>query len=142
MGNGGEDSAPAVLRPANVAELVAALRICHARGQAVVPQGGLTGLVRATVTNSETLALSLERMNAIESIDPVNRTMTVQAGMLLQLVQEKAEEHGLVFPLDLGARGLATIGGNVATNAGGNRVIRYGMMRENVLGLAAVLAGG
>lgn len=142
MGNGGEDSAPAVLRPASTEELSAALRICHAHGQAVVPQGGLTGLVRATVTNGETLALSLERMNAIESIDPVNRTMTVEAGVPLQVVQEKAEEHGLMFPLDLGARGSATIGGNVSTNAGGNRVIRYGMMRENVLGLEAVLADG
>lgn len=142
MGNGGEDSAPAVLRPASVEELAAALRICHAHGQAVVPQGGLTGLVRATVTNGHTLALSLERMNAIEAVDPVNRTMTVQAGVPLQVVQEQAEAHGLMFPLDLGARGSATIGGNVATNAGGNRVIRYGMMRENVLGLEAVLADG
>jgi len=142
MGNGGENSAPAVLRPASTDELAAALSICHANGQAVVPQGGLTGLVHATVTTADTLALSLERMNAIEQVDPVNRLMTVQAGVPLQRVQEEAERHGLMFPLDLGARGSATIGGNVATNAGGNRVIRYGMMRDNVLGLEAVLADG
>ncbi len=142
MGNGGEGSAPALLRPATTEELSTILRICHAHGQAVVPQGGLTGLVRATVTSGSTLALSLERMNRIEDIDPVNRTMTVQAGVPLQAVQEQAEAEGLMFPLDLGARGSATIGGNVATNAGGNRVIRYGMMRDNVLGLEAVLADG
>ena len=135
MGNGGENSAPGVLRPASTEELALALGICHANGQAVVPQGGLTGLVHATVTTADTLALSLERMNAIEHVDPVNRTMTVQAGVPLQRVQEEAERHGLMFPLDIGARGSATIGGNVATNAGGNRVIRYGMMRDNVLGL-------
>ncbi|HSG91788.1 MAG TPA: FAD-binding oxidoreductase [Pseudomonadales bacterium] len=142
MGNGGAGSAPALIRPRNTEQVATALRICHAHGQAIVPQGGLTGLVKATVTNEQTLALSLDRMTAIEAIDVKNRTMTVQAGVPLQRVQEAAEDAGLMFPLDLGARGSATIGGNVATNAGGNRVIRYGMMRENVLGLEAVLADG
>lgn len=142
MGNGGPDSAPALLRPRSTEDVVRAMSICHAHGQAVVPQGGLTGLVRATVTNETTLALSLDRMTAIEAIDPVNRTAVVQAGVPLQTLQEAADEHGLMFPLDLGARGSATIGGNIATNAGGNRVIRYGMMRDNVLGLEAVLADG
>lgn len=142
MGNGAIDSAPALVRPRSTEELATALRICHAHGQAVVPQGGLTGLVKATVTSADTIAISLDRMTSIEAVDPVNRTMTVQAGVPLQRVQEEAEAHGLMFPLDLGARGSATIGGNVATNAGGNRVIRYGMMRDNVLGLEAVLADG
>ncbi len=142
QGNGGPDSAPAVLRPADTAELSALLRACHEAGRAVVPQGGLTGLVHGTVTDATTLALSLDRMHAIEEIDPVNRTMRVQAGAPLQQVQEHAEAEGLMFPLDLGARGSATIGGNIATNAGGNRVVRYGMMRDNVLGLEAVLADG
>jgi len=141
-GNGGEDSASALIRPASAEQVAEALRICHAANQPVVPQGGLTGLVRATVTDASVLALSLDRMTEIEAIDPVNRTMTVQAGVPLQRVQEEAEARDLMFPLDLGARGSATIGGNVATNAGGNRVIRYGMMRENVLGLEAVLADG
>ena len=86
--------------------------------------------------------VSLERMRAIEEIDPRQRTATVQAGVTLQALQEAVEEHQLMFPLDLGARGTATLGGNAATNAGGNRVIRYGMMRDMVLGLEAVLADG
>src|SRR5262249_43851995 len=88
------------------------------------------------------LALSLERMNRVEAIDPVAGSMTVQAGCVLQVACEAAEAEGLMLPLDLGARGSATIGGNISTNAGGNRVIRYGMMRELVLGLEAVLADG
>jgi FAD/FMN-containing dehydrogenase len=142
MGNGGDGSAAAVLRPGSSEELARLMGLCHEARQPVVPQGGLTGLVKGTVADAGVLALSLDRMNAIEAVDPVNRTMTVQAGVPLQVVQETAEAHGLMFPLDLGARGSATIGGNVATNAGGNRVIRYGMMRENVLGLEAVLADG
>ena len=141
-GNGEGDSAPAVIKPRTPEQVATALRICHAHRQAIVPQGGLTGLVKATVTNAHTLALSLERLTAIEAVDPVNRTMTVQAGVPLQTVQERAETEDMMFPLDLGARGSATVGGNIATNAGGNRVIRYGMMRDNVLGLEAVLADG
>lgn len=142
QGNGLPDSAPALLRPRTTAELSSLLRACHGAGRPVVPQGGLTGLVRGTVTDAGVLALSLDRMNEIEQIDAVNCTMHVQAGVPLQVVQERAEQEGLMFPLDLGARGSATIGGNIATNAGGNRVVRYGMMRDNVLGLEAVLADG
>ena len=142
LGGSGHTPALAVLRPASTEEVSTALRICHAHGQPVVPQGGRTGLVHGADTNERTLALSLARMQAIEAIDPVNRTMTVQAGVPLQRVQEAADDQELLFPLDLGARGSATIGGNIATNAGGNRVIRYGMMRDNVLGLEAVLADG
>jgi len=132
----------ALLRPASTDDVATAMRICHHHEQPVVAQGGLTGLVHGTWANERTIALSLERMNAIEELDAGNRTMTVQAGVPLQMVQERAEDAGLMFPLDLGGRGSATIGGNISTNAGGNRVIRYGMMRENVLGVEAVLADG
>jgi FAD/FMN-containing dehydrogenase len=104
--------------------------------------GGLTGLVRGCVAGPGEIGLSLERMNRIESVDVVNRTMTVQAGTPLQAVQEEAERQGLLYPVDFGARGSAHIGGSIATNAGGNGVIRYGMTRESVLGLEAVLADG
>jgi FAD/FMN-containing dehydrogenase len=134
--------AMAVLRPASTEEVAAALRICHAAGQPVVTEGGKTGLVSGTRAAANEIALSLERMNRIERIDARGRTMTVQAGSTLQAVHEAAEAEGLIMPLDLGARGSATIGGNIATNAGGNGVIRYGMMREQVLGLEVVLADG
>ena len=132
----------ALVRPKSTEEVAQILRICHQAGQPIVPHGGLTGLVDATQSNQQELALSLERMNTIEEIDVQSRTMTVQAGVPLQTVQEKADEAGMLFPLDLGARGTATIGGNVSTNAGGNRVIRYGMMRDQVLGMEVVLADG
>ena len=132
----------ALVRPKSTEEVAQILRICHQAGQPIVPHGGLTGLVDATQSNQQELALSLEHMNTIEEIDVQSRTMTVQAGVPLQTVQEKADEAGMLFPLDLGARGTATIGGNVSTNAGGNRVIRYGMMRDQVLGLEVVLADG
>jgi FAD/FMN-containing dehydrogenase len=111
-------------------------------GQAVVPQGGMTGLVRGGMPNQQEIALSMERMNKIIEIDYDTATMTVETGVTLQTAQEAADAHGLMLPLDLGARGSATIGGNLSTNAGGNRVIRYGMMRDMVLGLEAVLADG
>ncbi|MGH8597370.1 MAG: FAD-binding oxidoreductase [Gammaproteobacteria bacterium] len=134
--------AKAIVRPATTAETSAVLRLCHSRGQTIVPHGGLTGLVQGCNGTDADVVLSLERMNAIEEIDPIGRTMTVQAGVPLQRLQEAAEKHGLMFPLDLGARGTCQIGGNVSTNAGGNRVIRFGMARENVLGLEAVMADG
>lgn len=135
-------AARAVLRPRTTEQLSAALEACNRAGQPVVPQGGLTGLVGGGIAGDLEIAITLERMTAIEEIDPVGRTMTVQAGAALQRIQAAAEAEGLLFPLDLGARGSCTIGGNVATNAGGNRVIRYGMTRESVLGLEAVLADG
>jgi len=134
--------ARAVLRPAGTEEVSAVLRLCHAAGQPVVVQGGMTGLVEGAVPTSDELVLSLERLTDIEEVDVVGRTMTVQAGVPLQTVQERARQSGLLFPLDMGARGSCTIGGNVSTNAGGNRVIRYGMARALVLGLEAVLADG
>jgi FAD/FMN-containing dehydrogenase len=132
----------ALVRPKTTEEVAQILSICHELDQPVVPHGGLTGLVDATQSNQQEVALSLERMNTIEAIDVQSRTMTVQAGVPLQTVQEKADEAGMLFPLDLGARGTATIGGNASTNAGGNRVIRYGMMRDQILGMEVVLADG
>jgi FAD/FMN-containing dehydrogenase len=134
--------AKAIVRPRTTAEVSAALRICHDLGQTVVAHGGLTGLVEGSLTVPDDVALSLERMNGIEAINATDRTMVVQSGAVLQTIQEQAEEAGLLFPLDLGGRGSCTIGGNISTNAGGNRVIRYGMTRDMVLGLEAVLADG
>jgi FAD/FMN-containing dehydrogenase len=132
----------ALVRPRSIEELSTALRLCNERGQRVVTHGGLTGCVEGATTDTASVVISLERMNQIEEIDPVGRTATVQAGVVLQRLQETAREHGLLFPVDLGARGSCTLGGNVATNAGGINVIRYGMMRARVLGLEAVLADG
>ncbi len=132
----------ALLRPTSTEQVSEILKLCHAADQPVVPHGGLTGLVEGTVSTGKDIAISLERMNQIEEIDIQSRTMTVQAGAPLQVVQEEAEKAEMFFPLDLGARGTATIGGNVSTNAGGNRVIRYGMMRDQVLGMEVVLADG
>jgi len=134
--------ARAIVRPANTEEVSAVLRLCYAAGQDVVTHGGLTGLVGGAKAGKDDIVLSLERMNSIEEVDGINRTVTVEAGVPLQRVHEAAEEASLLFPLDLGARGSCTIGGNISTNAGGNSVIRYGMMREQVLGVEAVLADG
>lgn len=134
--------AGALVRPASTEEVVLVMRLCHEAGQPVVPRAGMTGLVGGSLVGPGEIALSLERMNRIEDIDPVSQTMTVQAGTPLQAIQEAAEAQGLLFPLDLGARGSATIGGNIATNAGGNKVLRYGMTRDMVLGLEAVLPNG
>ena len=131
----------AVVRPASTEQVSAVLRLCHELGQAVVPWGGCTGLVEGARADGA-VALSLQRMNRIEEIDAEGATMTVECGCVLQTACEAAEAKGLFFPLDLGARGSATIGGNISTNAGGNRVLRYGMMRELVLGLEVVLADG
>ncbi len=134
--------AKALVRPANTEEVSEVLKLCHTQGQSVVTHGGLTGLVGGARTSKDDVVLSLERMNGIDAVDTINRTVTVEAGVPLQKVQQTAEEAGLLFPLDLGARGSATIGGNIATNAGGNSVIRYGMIRDQLLGVEAVLADG
>ncbi|MGH8138827.1 MAG: FAD-binding oxidoreductase [Steroidobacteraceae bacterium] len=138
----GAVKAQVLVRPADTAQVAGVLRICHARRQVVVPHGGLTGLVHGAAAGASDLILSLEALNRIESVDVAGRTMRVGAGVTLQRVQEEAERFDLMFPLDLGARGSATIGGNIATNAGGMRVLRYGMMRNLVLGVEAVLADG
>ena len=132
----------ALLRPRGTEEVAAAMALCARLGLPLVPQGGLTGLAGGAQPVAGGVVLSLERMGAIEEIDTVMGTMTVGAGARLAEIQEAAEQAGLYFPLDLGARGSCTIGGNLATNAGGNRVIRYGMARDQVLGLEVVLADG
>jgi FAD/FMN-containing dehydrogenase len=131
-----------LVRPRNTGEVAAVMKLAHAARQPVVTHGGRTGLVHGADSRPGDLILSLECMNVIEEIDPVQRIALVQAGVALQALQEAAETHDLMFPLDLGARGTATLGGIVSTNAGGNRVIRYGMTRAMVLGLEAVLADG
>lgn len=132
----------ALVRPRSTEEVSAALRVCHAHQVGVVPQGGLTGLAGGAVPVAGCIALSLDRMQAMEALNPRSGVMTVQAGVTLQTVQEAALEAGWVFGVDLGARGSCQIGGNVSTNAGGNGVLQHGMMREQVLGLEVVLADG
>lgn len=131
-----------LVRPLGTGEVSAVLAACHRAGQAVVPLGGLTNLVQGCATTAADVGLSLERMNRIEEVDPVAQTMTVQAGVTLREAQEAADAAGLYFPVDIGARDNCTLGGNVSTNAGGTKVIRYGMIRDSVLGLEAVLADG
>jgi FAD/FMN-containing dehydrogenase len=131
-----------VLLPRSTEQVAGILRICSSAGQSLVPLGGQTGLASGHFQTGDELGLSLERMAAIEEIDSENRTMTVQAGCILQVAAEAADEAGLLLPLDFAARGSATVGGNVATNAGGHMVIRYGMVRDMVLGLEVVLADG
>ena len=134
--------ARALVRPKDTEEVSKVVRWCHDNGMRIVTQGGLTGLVHGGDASPEEVILSMERMRTIEAIDPVQRIAVVQAGVTLQALQEAVEQNDLSFPLDLGARGTATLGGNAATNAGGNRVIRYGMMRGMILGLEVVLADG
>lgn len=134
--------AKAIVRPANTEELAAVMRLCHQTGQTVVTHGGLTGLVGGAIAAPEDIVVSLERMAGMGEVDSVGRTLVVEAGVPLQKVHEAAEAAGFLFPLDLGARGSCTIGGNISTNAGGNSVIRYGMMRDQVMGLEAVMADG
>ena len=132
----------AVVRPATTDQLSAILKACHGAGQPVVVQGGLTGLSGGATPAEGELAISLERMSGIEELDRRSMTMTVKAGTPLQVIQEAAQDAGFSFPLDLGARGSCNIGGNIATNAGGTEVIRFGMVRNLVLGLETVLADG
>ncbi|MGE0239419.1 MAG: FAD-binding oxidoreductase [Parvibaculaceae bacterium] len=132
----------AVLRPRSVEAVAAALRICNAHRQSVVPQGGMTGLAGAANATAADFALSLERLSGIEEIDAAAQTITVKAGTTLEAAQNAAAAQGFLLPIDLGARGSCQIGGNLSTNAGGIRVIRHGVTRDNVLGLEVVLADG
>jgi len=134
----------AVVRPASTAEVAAVLRACATHGASVVPQGGNTGLVGGGVPDGSgtQLLLSLTRMQRVRGIDAANLTMTVEAGCVLQAVQQAAADAGLMFPLSLAAEGSCTIGGNLATNAGGTQVLRYGNARELCLGLEVVTADG
>jgi FAD/FMN-containing dehydrogenase len=134
--------AAALLLPRTTEQVSQALAICHAAHQPVVPQGGMTGLAGGAIPRATDIALSLERMTGVEEIDPAAATMTVLAGTTLQTAQEAAAQAGFEMALDLGARGSCQIGGNLATNAGGNRVIQSGTARDQVLGLEVVLANG
>ncbi|HWI97555.1 MAG TPA: FAD-binding oxidoreductase [Burkholderiales bacterium] len=139
-------SAPAecVVRPAATAEVAAVVALCAREEVAVVAQGGNTGLVGGSVPTGtrREIVLSLGRMNRIRSLDPLNDTITVEAGCVLAAVQQAAEDAGRLFPLSLAAEGSCQIGGNLSTNAGGVNVLRYGTAREQVLGLEVVLADG
>ena len=131
-----------LLRPDSTEQVSQILKACHAANQPIAAQGGMTGLVSAAAPLEGEISLSFERMKKVVEVDRFTSSMTVEAGAELQTIQEQADAHDLLFPLDLGARGSCTIGGNLSTNAGGNRVIRYGMTRDLVIGLEAVLADG
>ena len=134
----------AVVRPGSTAEVAAVVRACAAHGASLVPQGGNTGLVGGGVPDAsgEQVLLSLQRMNRIRSIDAANLTITAEAGCVLQAVQQAALGQGLLFPLSLAAEGSCTLGGNLATNAGGTQVLRWGNARDLCLGLEVVTAAG
>ena len=134
----------AVVRPGTTAEVAAVVKLCNEQGIALVPQGGNTGLVGASVPDASgmQLLLNLTRLNKVRAIDAANLTMTVEAGCVLQSVQEAAADAGLLFPLSLAAEGSCTIGGNLATNAGGTQVLRFGNARELCLGVEVVTAAG
>lgn len=132
----------ALLRPRSVDDVSRALAICTAHRQTVVPQGGMTGLAAGAEPSAHDVVLSLERMQGVLEIDADAATVTAWAGTPLEALQQAVDDAGFALGIDLGARGSCQIGGNVATNAGGNRVIRYGTTREQVLGLEVVLADG
>jgi FAD/FMN-containing dehydrogenase len=134
----------AVVRPGSTEEVAAVVRACAATATAIVPQGGNTGLVTGSVPDAsgQQLLLSLTRLNRVRALDRDNLTLTAEAGCVLQQVQEHAEQQGYLFPLSLAAEGSCTLGGNLATNAGGTQVLRYGNARELCLGLEVVTAQG
>jgi len=132
----------AIALPGNVEEVQAVMRWANEHKVAVVPSGGRTGLSGGAVAANGELVLSLERMNKALAFDTVDRTLVVQAGMPLEALHNAAKEHGLIYPVDFAARGSCSIGGNIATNAGGIRVIRYGNTREWIAGLKVVTGNG
>ncbi len=131
-----------VVFPGSIAEVQAVVRACAAHGVAIVPSGGRTGLAGAATATAGEVVLSLERMKAILEIDAAARTLRCEPGVTLQAVHEAAAAHGLLYPVDYASKGSAQIGGSLATNAGGVKVLRYGLTRDWVLGLKAVLASG
>ena len=134
----------AVVRPANTQEVAAVVKACAVSGVSIVTQGGNTGLVGGSIPDEsgQQVVLSLGRLNTVRSIDAANLTMTVDAGCILQNLQDAAEKAGFLFPLSLAAEGSCTIGGNLATNAGGTQVVRYGNARDLCLGVEVVTAQG
>jgi FAD/FMN-containing dehydrogenase len=134
--------AAAVVLPTCVAQVSSILTACHQYGMPVVVHGGRTNMVGSTETDGSELVISLERLNRILEIDSDSKTVTVEAGVILENLHRAVQEVGLMFPITYGAKGSAQVGGMIATNAGGLRVFRYGMTRQWVLGLEAVLADG
>lgn len=134
----------AVVRPATTQDVADIVNLCRSHGVSIVPSGGRTGLCGGGVPLSDhgSVVVSLERMNAVRAIDPAGRSMTVEAGVILQTAQEAASALGLVFPLTFGAQGSAMIGGALSTNAGGSNVVRYGTTRELCIGIEAVMPDG
>ncbi|VVT58378.1 uncharacterized protein SAPINGB_P006176 [Magnusiomyces paraingens] len=131
-----------VLKPSNAEQISKILQHCNQRHLAVVPQGGNTGLVGGSVPVFDEIVISLTNMNKVRSFDPVTGILVADAGLILENADQYVAEHGFIFPLDLGAKGSCHIGGNVATNAGGLRLLRYGSLHGSVLGIEAVLADG
>jgi FAD/FMN-containing dehydrogenase len=134
-------STPVLVKPSSTEEAAKAMTLCAEYGVAVTPQGGNSGMVNGGVPYGEVL-VSMRRMNKVRDVDTLNDAMTLEAGVILTRAQEIADENGRLFPLSLGAEGVATIGGLISTNAGGVAVLRYGMMRDLVLGIEAVLPDG
>ncbi|WP_394690654.1 FAD-binding oxidoreductase [Hoeflea sp.] len=137
-------TAIAVVRPSDVSQVSAIVKLCGSAGIAIVPQGGNTGLAGGGVpsTSTPSIVMSLSRMNTIRHFDEAGRTVVVEAGVVLEVLQEHALKRDLLFPLTFGAKGSCTIGGNLATNAGGSNVVRYGNTRELCLGIEAVMPDG
>ena len=136
--------AAAVVRPANTGEVAAVVKLCVETKTPIVPQGGNTGMVGGSIpdTSGTAIVLSLKRLNRIRAVDLANNAMIVEAGCILQAVQDAAREKHRYFPLSLAAEGSCTIGGNLSTNAGGTAVLRYGNARDLVLGIEAVMPDG
>ena len=132
----------AVVYPKTTEEVSKILKLCHSSKQEVVIHGGVTNLVGGTETQKHQLVLALDKMNAIEEVDSQSRTLTTQAGAILENLIDAAKTENLLLPMSFGAKGSAQIGGVVSTNAGGLRVFRYGMTRQMVLGVEAVLPNG
>ena len=133
---------PLVVKPKSTEELSAVMKYCYDNGLAVVPQGGNTGLVGGSIPIHDEVIVSLANLNGVRSFDPVSGILVADAGLVLEAADNFLAEKGFIFPLDLGAKGSCHIGGNVATNAGGLRLLRYGSLHGTVLGLEVVLPDG
>lgn len=134
--------AKAIVYPLSTDEVSKTLKLCHSFNQAVIVFGGRTNLVGSTETVGDEVLISMEKMNQILEVDQGSRTITVSSGVILETIQDAARDKDLLFPLNFGAKGTAQIGGIISTNAGGLRVLKYGMTRNLVLGIEAVLANG
>jgi len=132
---------PFLALPSSTQQVADLVKLCGEYGVAITPQGGNTGLVDAGTPHGE-MTLSMRRMQAVRALDPFNNSLTLEAGAPLVTAQSAADDANRLFPLSLGSEGTATIGGLISTNAGGVAVLRYGMMRDLILGLAVVLPNG